>query len=93
MILHHAFAIVALDVREGESTAQTKNATNVKVSKETEGGKTVYEVESKVNGLGRDLMVSPDCELLSIEEETTLRSIPPAAKAAIEKMASGGKIG
>ena len=71
---------------------ETRNATNVKVSKETEDGKTVYEVESKVNGRGRDLMIDSAGTVLSIEEEVTLAGIPAAAKAAIEKMTTGGKI-
>ena len=59
---------------------ETKNATAVKVSKETEGGKTLYEVESKVKGRGRDLMVNAQGMVLSIEEEVTLADIPPAAR-------------
>ena len=94
-----SFAMAALDISKLPAAVQktikeeTKNATNVKVSKETEAGKTVYEVESKVNGHGRDLMVDATGAVLSIEEEVSLDAIPAAAKAAIEKMAMGGKIG
>ncbi len=72
---------------------ETRNATAVKVSKETEGGKTLYEVESQVKGRGRDLMVNAEGIVLSVEEEMTLADIPPAAKASIEKLAMGGAIG
>jgi uncharacterized membrane protein YkoI len=60
--------------------------------KEVENGKTVFELETKVNGRGRDLMIEESGAVLSVEEEVTLDSIPEAARAAIEKQAAGGKI-
>jgi Na+-transporting NADH:ubiquinone oxidoreductase subunit NqrC len=71
---------------------QTKGATIVGVAKEVEKGKTMYEVETKVNGLGRDLLFDANGKLVTVEEETTLDKIPAAAKAAIEKKAGTGKI-
>ena len=71
---------------------QTKNATLVGLMKEVENGKTVFELETKVNGRGRDLMIEESGAVLSVEEEVTLDSIPEAARAAIEKQAAGGKI-
>jgi len=71
---------------------QTKNATLVGLMKEVENGKTVFELETKVNGRGRDLMIEESGAVLSVEEEVTLDSIPAAARAAIEKQAAGGKI-
>jgi hypothetical protein len=61
-------------------------------TKEVEKGKTIYEVETTVNGHGRDLSFDASGNLLEIEEETTLASLPDAAKMAIEKKAVGGKI-
>jgi uncharacterized membrane protein YkoI len=71
---------------------QTKNATLVGVSKEVEKGKTMYEVETKVNGKGRDLMLDSAGAVVSVEEEVDLVSIPAAAKAAIEKKVAGGTL-
>jgi len=71
---------------------QTRNATLVGLMKEVENGKTVFELETKVNGRGRDLMIDGSGAVLSVEEEVTLDSIPAAARAAIEKQAAGGKI-
>src|SRR5260370_29663206 len=71
---------------------QTKGATIVGVAKEVEKGKTMYEIETKVDGLSRDLLFDANGKLVSIEEETTLDKIPAAAKAAIEKKAGAGKI-
>jgi VCBS repeat-containing protein len=71
---------------------QTKNATLVGISKETESGKTVYEVESKVNGKARDFMVDAAGKVTSVEEETDINSIPAAARTAIQKAAAGGSV-
>ena len=93
------FAISAIEISKLPAAVQktvkeeTKNATAVKVSKETEGGKTLYEVESRVKGRGRDLMVNAQGMVVSIEEEMLLADIPPAASAGILKVAMGGTIG
>jgi uncharacterized membrane protein YkoI len=71
---------------------QIKNATLVGLSKEVEKGKTMYEVETKVNGKARDLVLDAAGKVVSVEEEVDIATIPAAAKAAIEKKATGGKI-
>jgi uncharacterized membrane protein YkoI len=72
---------------------QTKGAEIKGLSKETEKGKTSYEVETMVNGKHRDFLVDVKGAVTEVEDETTMDSIPAAAKAAIEKKAAGGKIG
>ena len=72
--------------------AETKNAQLVGIAAEEEGGKTVYELETKVNGMGRDLMIDSAGAILIIEQEVTIDKIPAAARAAIEKEAAGVKI-
>jgi uncharacterized membrane protein YkoI len=71
---------------------QMKGAELRGVSKEVENGKTFYEAETRVNGRGRDVLIDADGAVVEIEEEVTLDSLPAAARAAIEKSASGGKI-
>jgi uncharacterized membrane protein YkoI len=71
---------------------QTKNASLTGLSKEKEDGKTVFEVETKVNGKGRDLMVASDGKILSVEEETAIDTIPAKAREAILKKAAGNTI-
>jgi len=61
------------------------NATIKHVAKETEGGKTVYEVESVDNGRGRNLIYSPDGTVVTIEDEMTEAEFPAAVAAAIVK--------
>jgi uncharacterized membrane protein YkoI len=71
---------------------QSKGATIRGLSKEVEGGKTVYEVEMKVNGHGKDVLMDASGAVIEVEEEVALESIPGAARAAIEKAAGDGKI-
>ena len=71
---------------------QTKGAQVKGFAKEVENGKTFYEAETSVNGHSRDLLFDGAGALVEIEEETKLDSIPAPAKAAIEKVAAGGKI-
>lgn len=71
---------------------QSKGATIVGLSKEVEHGKTYYEVELKVNGHGKDVLIDPAGAIVEVEEEVTLTSLPPAVKAAIEAKAGKGRI-
>jgi uncharacterized membrane protein YkoI len=71
---------------------QTKGAQIKGLSKEVEKGKTMYEVETVVNGKSRDLLIDASGALVSVEEPVTIDAIPAAAKAAIERLAAGGKI-
>jgi len=72
---------------------QTKNAEIKNIGKETEHGVAQYEVETMVNGKHRDFNVDTKGALVVVEEETTIDTIPAAAKAAIEKKVGGGKLG
>jgi hypothetical protein len=71
---------------------QTKGAQIKGLSKEVEQGKTMYEVETTVNGKSRDLLFDSAGGLVSVEEPIAIDAIPAAAKAALEKLAAGGKI-
>lgn len=71
---------------------QTKGAQIKGLSKEVEKGKTMYEVETTLNGKSRDLLIDAAGTLVSVEEPVAIDAIPVAAKAAIAKLAAGGKI-
>ncbi len=71
---------------------QTKGAEIKTISKETEHGKTSYEVETMVNGKHRDLEIDANGVVTEVEEETAIAGIPDAARAAIGKKAIGGRI-
>ena len=64
--------------------AETKNATLKGISKETEKGKTVYEVESLVNGRTRDLMIDAAGKVYLIEEQLDPARAPAPVRSALE---------
>jgi len=71
---------------------QSKGATIVGFDRETEGGKTYYEAEMKVNGRTKDVLMDPSGKVVNIEEEVPLDSVPAAVKAGFEKRAGKRKI-
>ncbi len=71
---------------------QIKGATILGASKEREHGRMTYEVETKLDGKGRDLTFDEKGSLLEVEQEVDLDSIPGPAKEAIQKRATGGTI-
>ena len=75
-------------VQETAKGGEIKN-----IAKETEKGVSQYEVETIVNGKHRDFNVDSKGTLLVVEEETSLDSIPAAAKATILKKVGTGKLG
>jgi uncharacterized membrane protein YkoI len=65
--------------------AETKNATIKGVSKETEKGKTEYEVETIVDGRTRDFMVDPGGKVTLVEEQIALTAAPQAVQTELAK--------
>lgn len=64
--------------------AETKNATIKGISKETEKGKTVYEVESMVNGRTRDFMIDAAGKVYVVEEQLDADKAPAPVRRALE---------
>ena len=71
---------------------QLKSATLVGISAETEKGKTLYEIETKLDGKSRDLLIDKAGKVVEVEQEVDLATVPAAAKAAIETKAGKDKI-
>ena len=71
---------------------QSKGATVRGLSKETDNGTTYYEVELKVNGHNKDVLIDSTGAVVEIEEEMAMASVPAAVKAELEKHIRGGKI-
>ena len=71
---------------------QSKGATIHGLARETENGQTAYEVELKINGRNRDVLIDPNGGLLAIEEEVAINSLPPAVKAELVRKAGKGRI-
>ena len=62
------------------------------LAKEVDKGKTLYEAELTVNGHSKDIMFDEQGTMVSVEEESALDQIPPAARTAIEKAAGNGQV-
>jgi len=73
-------------------TEQSKGATIRGLSREVEGGKTLYEVELAVDGHGRDVSIDEQGRVVEIEDEVSLNALPPAVRQGLEKAAGTGQI-
>jgi hypothetical protein len=71
---------------------QTKGVTGFRISEEQEDGKTVYEVETQVNGLSRDLLIDTSGIVVEVEEEMDPARLPEAARRSVERVSGGGII-
>jgi len=71
---------------------QSVGATVKGFVKDTTGGKTEYEVEMTINGLGKDVVIATDGAVLEVEEELPQSAVPSAVLQALTKLAKGGKI-
>jgi len=70
----------------------SKGATIKGFSKETENGKTTYEVEMEVNGHSKDVEMDPSGVIIEVEEEVSIYSLSAGVKAGLNAKAAGGKI-
>ena len=64
--------------------AETRTAKLKGVSRETENGKTVYELETMVGDRTRDLMIDTSGKVYVIEEEINPDSAPAAVRTALQ---------
>jgi hypothetical protein len=71
---------------------QSKGAQLRGLSRETDKGQTFYEVELKVSGHNKDVLIDESGKVVSVEEQVTLASVPAAVKAQIQKQAGRGRI-
>jgi hypothetical protein len=71
---------------------QSKGATVRGYNSEVEDGKTIYEVELTVNGHSRDVSISPAGEVVEVEEEVALDSLPAEVRGGLQTKAGAGKI-
>src|SRR5438128_1099692 len=71
---------------------QTKGGTVRGYSKEIENGTVEYEVQAIVNGHGRDITISPDGNLIEIEEQVSFDTVSPSVHSGLSSAAANGKI-
>ena len=65
--------------------AESKGATVKGISSEKADGKTVYELETLVNGRTRDLMIDSAGKVYVVEEQLDVDKAPAPVRAALEK--------
>src|SRR5437773_11666490 len=70
----------------------SKGATIKGFSKETENGKTTYEVDMVVNGHTKDVEVDANGAVLEVEEQVEMDSLPAAVKAGRNAKAGRSRI-
>src|SRR5689334_14100934 len=71
---------------------QSRGAKVRGLSVETENGVTNYEVELKIDGRTRDVLIDPSGAVVAVEEQVALASLPPAVRTAIHQSAGGGRV-
>ncbi len=71
---------------------QSKGAAIRGLAKETEKGKTLYELELRVDGHTKDLMIDASGKIVSIEEQVELKDLPALVQSAIIIQTGKGKI-
>jgi uncharacterized membrane protein YkoI len=65
-------------------TANLNGGTLKGLSKEVEGGKTIYEVETTLYGRTRDFLLDVTGRLVELEDEMAMDAVPAAVKTALE---------
>jgi hypothetical protein len=72
--------------------AQSQGATIKGFSQEKENGQTYYEAEMTVNGHSKDVLMDPNGNVVEVEEQVTLDSLPATVRDGLQAKAGKGKI-
>jgi hypothetical protein len=71
---------------------QSQGATIKGFSQEKEKGQTYYEAEMMVDGHSKDVLIDKDGNIVEVEEQVAIDSLPAAVKDGIQSKAGSGKI-
>ena len=71
---------------------QSKDATIRGFSQEKEDGQTFYEAELIVKGRGKDILMDANGNIVEVEEQVALNSLPKAVQDGIRSKAGKGKV-
>ena len=72
--------------------AQSQGATIKGFSQEKENGQTYYEAEMMVNNHSKDVLIDKDGNVVEVEEQVVLDSLPRAVKDGLQSKVGSGKI-
>ncbi len=73
-------------------TKESEGATIKGFAMEVEHGQTFYEASLTVNGHGKDILIDKDGNVVEVEEEVPLDTLPAAVQDALKKAAGAGRI-
>jgi hypothetical protein len=72
---------------------QSKGATIRGFSTDMEGGKKLYEAELVVSGHGKDISMDEQGNIVEVEEEVSMESLPGNVRDGLTKSAGSGTVG
>jgi len=72
---------------------ESEGATINGFATEIEKGKRLYEVELTINGHSKDISMDKDGNIVEVEEEVSMDSLPSTVQDALKKRADAGTIG
>jgi len=72
--------------------AQSQGAVVRGFSREKENGQTYYEAEMTVNGHNKDVLIDETGQIVEIEEQVAIDSLPSGVKEGLQAKAGDGKI-
>jgi hypothetical protein len=61
-------------------------------NKEVENGRTFYEIETRVNGMSRDILLDEAGTVVEVEQQIEMGQVPAAAMKGLKKQAPGANI-
>jgi putative PepSY-like beta-lactamase-inhibitor len=73
--------------------AESQGATIKGFATEVEKGKRLYEAELEINGHSKDISMDRNGNIVEVEEEVTMDSLPAVVQDALKKRAGAGTIG
>ena len=71
---------------------QSQGATIVGFATEVENGRRLYEAELKINGLTKDILMDKNGNIVEVEAEVTMDSLPSAVLEGLKKVAGNRTI-
>lgn len=72
---------------------QIEGATVLGFSQEKENGKTYYEAELMVKGHSKDVLMDPQGNVVEVEEEVAIESLPAAVRDGLRARTGSGRLG
>ena len=72
--------------------AESQGATIKGFSREVEKGKTYYEAEMSINGHGKDILMDSRGNIVEVEEQVDMATLPASVQDALKQAAGTGTI-